>query len=111
MRKVILALSAATLTVPMIPAPVFAHDTGYRHSHRSNDSYQGGTWRGRDGRIYCRKSNGTTGLIVGGAAGALVGREIDGGRSRTTGTVLGAAVGALLGRHVQRNVINKSRCR
>jgi outer membrane lipoprotein SlyB len=111
MRKVFLALSAATLTVPVMPAPVFAHDTGYRHVHRSNGAYQGRTWRGRDGRLYCRKSNGTTGLIVGGAAGALLGREVDGGRSRTTGTVLGAAVGALLGRHVQRNVISKRRCR
>jgi hypothetical protein len=111
MRKAILALSAATLTVPMIPAPVFAHDTGYRHAHRSDGTYQGRTWRGSDGRTYCRKANGTTGLIVGGAAGALLGREVDGGRSHTTGTVLGAAVGALLGRHVQRNVISKRSCR
>ena len=111
MRKVVLALSAATLTVPMMPAPVFAHDTGYRHVHRSDGAYHGSTWRGRDGRMYCRKPNGTTGLIVGGAAGALLGREIDGGRSRATGTVLGAAVGALLGRHVQRNVISTRRCR
>jgi len=102
MRKVILALSVATLTVPVMPAPVFAHDTGV---------YHGRTWRGADGRLYCRKSNGTTGLIVGGAAGALVGRQIDSRGSRTTGTVLGAAVGALLGRHVQRNVIKKRRCR
>ncbi len=101
MRKVILALSAATLTVPMIPAtPAFAHD-----------SYRGQTWRGSDGRMYCRKPNGTTGLVVGGAAGALAGRAIDNRGSRTTGTVLGAAVGALLGRHVQRNVISSRRCR
>src|SRR5688500_7254510 len=26
-------------------------------------------WRGEDNRYYCRRSNGTTGLIVGGAAG------------------------------------------
>ena len=104
MRIMILALSAATLTVPALPAtPAFAN-------HQVN-AYHGKTWRGSDGRIYCRKPNGTTGLIVGGAAGALAGRAIDGGRSRTTGTVLGAAVGALLGRHVQRNVISKRRCR
>ena len=103
MRKMILALSAATLTVPMIPAtPAFAHDGG---------SYRGQTWRGNDGRTYCRKSNGTTGLVVGGAAGALAGRAIDKRGDRTTGTVLGAAVGALLGRHVQRNVISSRRCR
>ena len=105
MRTMILALSAATLTVPALPAtPAFAN-------HQAS-SYHGKTWRGSDGRLYCRKSNGTTGLIVGGAAGALAGREIAGSGSRTTGTVLGAAVGALLGRHVQRNVIGGSRrCR
>jgi outer membrane lipoprotein SlyB len=100
MRKIILALTAATLTVPVMPAPVFAQNTGV---------YHGRTWRGHDGRLHCRKPSGTTGLIVGGAAGALVGREIDSHGSRATGTILGAAVGALLGRHVQRNVV--SRCR
>jgi hypothetical protein len=101
MRKIVLALSAATLALPAMPAtPAFANH---------NNAYHGKTWRGSDGRLYCRKSNGTTGLIVGGAAGVLVGREIDKRGSRTTGTVLGAAVGALLGRHVQRNVIKKCR--
>ncbi len=57
-------------------------------------------WRGRDGNAYCRKKDGTTGLIIGGAVGALLGREIDGGRDRTLGTVLGAAGGALLGKQV-----------
>ena len=102
MRKMILALSAATLAVPAVTAtPAFAHD------HRASSSQ---SWRGSDGRMYCRKPNGTVGLVVGGAAGALVGREIDKRGSRTTGTVLGAAVGALVGRHVQRNVISR-RCR
>ena len=113
MRTMFLALSAATLTVPALPAaPAFAHDSQVHRSqvHRGQ-VYRGHTWRGSDGRLYCRKSNGTAGLIVGGAAGALVGRQIDSRGSRTTGTVLGAAVGALLGRHVQRNVISKRRCR
>lgn len=102
MRNMILVLTAATLTVPALPAvPAFAHGTS---------TYHGKTWRGSDGRVYCRKPNGTTGLIVGGAAGALAGRAIDKNGSRTTGTVLGAAVGALLGRHVQRNVVSR-RCR
>ena len=105
MRKMILALSAATLALPVLPAaPAFAHES------RSYHSQQAQQWRGSDGRTYCRKSNGTVGLVVGGAAGALAGREIDKRGSRTTGTVLGAAVGALLGRHVQRNVIS-NRCR
>jgi hypothetical protein len=101
MRKIVLALTAATLTVPALPASTaFAHDTGRYHQH---------SWRGTDGRTYCRKPNGTTGLLVGGAAGALVGREIDKRGSRATGTILGAAVGALVGRHVQRNVVSKCR--
>jgi hypothetical protein len=97
MRKLVLALSAATLTVPAIPAAALAH------------APQQQTWRGEDGRLYCKRPNGTTGLIVGGAAGVFAGRAVDTRGDRTTGTVLGGALGALLGRHVQRNVI--SRCR
>ena len=59
-------------------------------------------WRGQDGRAYCRKRDGTTGLIIGGAVGALLGREIDGGYNRATGTILGGAAGALLGRSIER---------
>src|SRR5688572_28525445 len=57
-------------------------------------------WQGQDGQYYCQKKDGTTGLIIGGAVGALLGREIDGGRDRTLGTILGAAGGALLGKEV-----------
>ena len=56
-------------------------------------------WRGNDGRYYCRKSNGTTGLLIGAGVGALLGREVAGrGGDRTLGAILGAAGGALLGR-------------
>lgn len=58
-------------------------------------------WRGDDGRSYCRRSDGTTGLLIGGVAGALIGREVAGNRGdRTLGAILGAAGGALLGRAV-----------
>ena len=73
----------------------------------NNNGYQ--TWRGNDGRYYCKKKNGTTGLIVGGAAGALLGRSIAGRGDNTLGTILGAAGGALLGRSVDRN--SSARCR
>lgn len=53
-------------------------------------------WRGNDGRYYCRKSNGTTGLLIGAGAGALLGREIAG--DRTLGAILGAVGGGLLGK-------------
>ncbi len=95
MRKITLALAAATMAVPVaLPAPAFAHHDGV---------YRGQTWRGADGRTYCRKRNGTTGLLVGGAAGALAGRAIDSRGNRTTGTILGAAAGALLGREVEKS--------
>jgi len=68
-------------------------------------------WQGDDGRYYCRKSNGTTGLVIGAAGGALLGREIAGRNGdRTLGAILGAAGGALLGRQIQKSVSN-SRCR
>lgn len=59
-------------------------------------------WRGRDGRYYCKRDNGTTGLIIGAGVGALAGREIDGGRNRTLGTIIGAVGGGLLGREIDR---------
>lgn len=101
MRKLTLALAASTMALPMtLPAAAMAQG-GY---------YTGKTWVGADGRVYCRRSNGTTGIIVGGAAGALAGRAIDTRGSRTTGTILGAAAGALLGREVERRHSTR-RCR
>lgn len=103
MRKIVLAVSAATLTVPAILPTTAAFAQRGHYSYQDNRShYNGPTWHGRDGRTYCRKSDGTTGLIVGGAAGALLGRAIDTRGDRAMGTVLGAAAGALLGREVER---------
>ena len=65
-------------------------------------------WRGDDGRYYCRKENGTTGLLIGAAVGGLAGHEIAGRGDRTLGAILGAAGGALLGREIDRG---GSRCR
>lgn len=67
-------------------------------------------YAGQDGRYYCRRTDGTTGLIVGAGVGGILGNVIDGGRSRTVGTLLGAAAGALGGRAVEQNQQNV-RCR
>jgi hypothetical protein len=56
----------------------------------------------RDAPIACRRSDGTTGAIVGGGAGALVGRGIDRHGERGTGTIIGAVLGALIGHAVER---------
>ena len=63
-------------------------------------------YRGSDNRYYCRRTDGTTGLIIGGLAGGLLGNVLTSGGSQTLGTLLGAGGGALLGRSVDRgNVI------
>jgi outer membrane lipoprotein SlyB len=63
---------------------------------------------GRDGRYYCKRDDGTTGLIVGGLAGGVLGNIIAPGGSKTLGTILGAGAGALAGRAIDRNDV---RCR
>jgi hypothetical protein len=124
MRKTLLAIAAAALTLPAAPAfadpPPWAPAHGKRAKDRAIYDSSGRyyeprvlgrgdrVWRGDDGRYYCRRDNGTTGLIVGAAAGALLGRALDGGRERTLGTILGAAGGAVLGREIDRGSV---RCR
>ncbi len=63
---------------------------------------------GRDGRYYCKRNDGTTGLIVGGIAGGALGAAIAPGGSSTLGALLGAAGGALAGRAIERDQV---RCR
>jgi hypothetical protein len=60
-------------------------------------------YRGSDGRYYCKRNDGTVGLVVGGAGGALVGNVIDGGHNRVAGTLIGGALGALIGRTVDQS--------
>lgn len=75
---------------------------GRRHYHRA-DYYDGPVWRGRDGRYHCRRSDGTTGLLIGAAVGGVVGHEVAGRGDRTAGTIIGMAGGALIGRAIDRN--------
>jgi hypothetical protein len=116
MRKTIIAGLIAATTIPAVPTlaspPPWAPAHGYRD--RDGDirfrSTENGIryWRGEDGRYYCKRSNGTTGLLVGAALGALLGRAVDREGDRAVGTILGAAGGALLGREIDRG---SARCR
>jgi hypothetical protein len=123
MRKTILAVSLAAAVMPAASAladpPSWAPAHGRRGHDRMYDdrgryhqpralTRNDQVWRGRDGRYYCRRGNGTTGLIVGAAAGALLGRAIDTRGDRMLGTLLGGAGGALLGREIDRGGL---RCR
>lgn len=96
------------------PDPSYGgYDAGryYRDDRRYRERRLGRNdriYRGQDGRYYCRRSDGTTGLIVGGIAGGVLGNIIAPGDSRTLGTILGAAGGAVAGRAIDRN---GARCR
>jgi len=100
MRKMMLALGCAAMVAPALVATTPA-DAQRRYKYRE--------WRDDNGRLRCRKPDGTTGAVVGGVAGALLGRTIDTGGDRTLGTLGGAAAGALAGRAVERS--GKRSCR
>jgi len=65
-------------------------------------------YRGKDGRYYCRRSDGSTGLIVGAIAGGVLGNIIAPGDSKLLGTIIGAGAGGLIGREVDKGDV---RCR
>ena len=137
MRKLMTALTAASVAVPALMASPAdaqwqrtrdwrsARNYDYNRYERGYNNYYADRYyrpgplyvmhrgdriyRGHDGRYYCRRSDGTTGLIIGGAAGGLLGNVVDGGRNRVAGTLIGGALGALLGRSVEQN--SDIRCR
>jgi hypothetical protein len=66
-------------------------------------------YRGSDGRYYCKRSDGTTGLIIGAVGGGVLGNVIDGGHNRVAGTLIGGTLGALAGKSIDQN--SDVRCR
>lgn len=90
------------------------HDPRYGNYHadryyRNGDYYQDRRlnnrdriYRGSNDRYYCRRSDGTTGLIIGVAGGSLLGRSIARNGSKTLGTILGGVGGGLIGRSIDR---------
>lgn len=95
-------------------SPYYADDhyrdgPSYRERRLGNNDE---IYRGRDGRYYCKRSDGTTGLIVGGLAGGVLGNVIAPGGSKTLGSVLGAIGGAVAGRAIDRGSDNDDvRCK
>ena len=76
----------------------YKHDERHYHPRRlgRNDRI----YRGSDNRYYCKRDDGTTGLIVGGVTGGVLGNVIAPGGSKTLGTIIGAGAGALIGRAI-----------
>src|ERR1700761_2717495 len=117
MKKMFLgALAAVTLASPgaLLPSAAYAQDNHWQGGRGGWDpahSYRPGgrgdrrlgrndqVYRGHDGRYYCKRNDGTTGLVIGAIGGGLLGNAIGG---NTLGTLLGAGGGALLGRSIDR---------
>lgn len=125
MKKLTLAFAAGTLALTGIgtAAPAAADPPRWAPAHgkRAHDSVYDSRgryyeprrisrsdrmWRGDDGRYYCKRDNGTTGLVIGAGVGALAGHEIAGSGDRTLGAILGGAVGALVGREIDRGSLS-----
>ena len=77
---------------------------GYDRRLSNNDRI----WRGNDGRTYCHRTDGSTGLVIGAGLGALAGSAIASNRDQTLGIILGALGGGVAGRSIDRGNI---RCR
>ena len=77
------------------------HEGGDHHDRRmTRDDY---IYHGSDGRNYCRRDDGATGLVVGGIGGAVIGDAIGGS---ALSTLLGAAGGAAIGSSVDRGEVH-----
>jgi hypothetical protein len=87
------------------PSRYYRDDPNYQERALSS---QDEVYRGNDGRYYCRRSDGTTGLIIGAGVGALIGNRLDNGRSSILGTLIGGAAGAAIGSEIDRGSV---RCR
>src|SRR3546814_14326738 len=106
MKKLALSALIGASAIAALPADAEARDRHHRHSydgHRDHDRYRDyrsdyrrdyrrdhrrGHYRDR---YYCRRGSGTTGLIVGGAAGAPLRAAADGYGSRHPRANIGAA--------------------
>ena len=113
-KPIAAALMAATLATPVVlPTAAVAQrwngdrDGNWDPSSNYRDRNYGRpidenerVYQGSDGRYYCKRSNGTTGLVLGAVGGGLIGHALGGG---TLGTLLGAGGGALLGKNLDQN--------
>jgi hypothetical protein len=103
-------------------------NNGYRYDDRGNwngnwngnSNYRYPTWRGasvngsapywwgNNGQVYCRRQDGTAGLIVGALAGGTLGNVIAREGDKRLGSVIGGTLGAVLGNELAKGNV---RCR
>jgi isoaspartyl peptidase/L-asparaginase-like protein (Ntn-hydrolase superfamily) len=102
MKKFFLAAIAAAITIPAASPDIALAQTRDDREYRDRDYRRTDReYRGDDRRYEyrCKQSSGTTGLVAGGAGGALAGNALGGG---LLGTVAGGLGGALLGKHLDK---------
>ena len=83
----------------------FYYQDDHRHHERRRVRYEEAVYRGDDGRYYCHRSDGTTGLIIGAVAGGVIGNRLARGESALLGTLLGASAGAVIGQAIDKNSV------
>ena len=132
MNRIRTAIAAALLAsfVGLSPAPASAKDQGHGKGHGNKhvrDAYNQGYWdasrhyrqddrrykprrlgrndtiyRGSDNRYYCKRDDGTSGLIIGGLGGGALGNILAPGGSKVLGTLIGGAAGAIIGQQIDK---------
>lgn len=93
-------------------APVYYDNRGtydrrtpyYRSSSSRSQPY----WWGPNGQVYCRRQDGTAGLVVGAVAGGTLGNVIAREGDKRLGSVIGGTLGAVLGNEIAKG---NARCR
>lgn len=102
MKRTLIIPSLAAALMPLaLGQPAFAHES---ESHAQQQHYSGSVTY-----TDCRKSPGTTGLVVGGVAGGLIGGGLIGGG--LIGPLIGAVGGAFAGRAIDRESTKPKRCK
>ena len=114
MRTPTLLAAAALAALPLAGCTSYGADPYDGYYERQ---YRAGTYepyplarddriyRGADGRYYCRRRDGTIGLVVGAGIGGLLGNIIAPRGSNTLGTIIGAAGGAAIGYAIERGEV------
>lgn len=122
MKKIAILLAVGAMSLPLAaPAQADPPPHAKAYGKRAKDNIYDGrgyyleprrltrndrVWRADDGRYYCRRDNGTTGLVIGAGVGALAGAEL--ARDKTLGAIIGGVAGGLIGREIDRGEL---RCR
>ncbi|HEX8669987.1 MAG TPA: glycine zipper 2TM domain-containing protein [Allosphingosinicella sp.] len=112
MRNFVLAAAALSMA-PLSACATYGDDYGsdWSRDYRAGDyePYAMGRddqiYRGNDGRYYCKRRDGTVGLVVGAGVGGLLGNVIAPRGSKTIGTIIGAAGGAAIGYALDRGEV------